>query len=232
MYHLQYVQGRKGSCKSIPYCRCFLLGKNMYSGIEIPYLGDDDISSETSPDSLATWVLLTDRIPLLLALSLYGQPRERLDGFVLVTNYGRVCSWRDMERNIIVIGCKGTSRGTLKSDLSDDLVILKDTSYCNLGIVELASKCLEETLLEIENSVQDDLVTGRLRNVNEEPVLIFAGHSLGGTAAMCLTLKYSGSRGISFNGGVRVKINKLGCSYESDIDWPRSDKFYSLSYCR
>jgi hypothetical protein len=44
--------------------------------IPIPFLGDNDISNDTGPNNIASWVRPEDRGPLLLALSLYGQPRE------------------------------------------------------------------------------------------------------------------------------------------------------------
>ncbi len=93
----------------------------------------------------------------------------------------------------MVIGCRGTSVGSkgkelttnLKGgveDLGDDSIIAGASSnYCDLSLVALASQLAEEY---------------------KDYFIVFAGHSLGGTAAMCLTQKYPNSRGISFNGGV------------------------------
>ncbi len=81
-----------------------------------------------------------------------------------------------------MVGCRGTDvLGRYgSSDLSDDSIIANG-AYCDLSLVGVCSLLV------------DEFCKGKF--------IIFAGHSLGGTAAMCLTLKYSDSRGISFNGG-------------------------------
>lgn len=167
--------------------------------IAIPFMGDNDISNETGTNSIASWVRPDDRIPLLLAISLYGQTRQTLGSYSLVIDRGRVASWVDFETNSIVIGLKGTSDASLAEDIIDDIIIMSDPDYCSLSLVQQADSVIEETL-EVVGDHTDELVTGRVES-NNEPSLIFAGHSLGGTAAMCLTMKYPDSIGISFNGG-------------------------------
>lgn len=167
--------------------------------IPIPFMGDNDISSTTEPGQIASWVDPNDRIPLLLAISLYGQARQVMGNYKLVINQGRVASWVDFETNSVIIGLKGTSDQTLEQDIIDDIIIMSAPSYCALSIVGQADSVIEETMTVIADN-SDELVSGRAQS-NNEPTLIFAGHSLGGTAAMCLTMKYPNSVGVSFNGG-------------------------------
>jgi len=167
--------------------------------IPIPFMGDNDISNDTGPRQIASWVNPNDRIPLLLAISLYGQARPVMGNYKLVVNAGRVASWVDFETNSVIIGLKGTSDKTLEQDILDDIIIMAAPTYCALSIVGEADQVIEETMAVIANN-SDELVSGRAQS-NNEPSLIFAGHSLGGTAAMCLTIKYPNSLGVSFNGG-------------------------------
>lgn len=169
--------------------------------IEIPYMGDNDVSNSTTPSQLASWVKPLDRVPLLLALSIYETPRPALEGFAIVKNNPRVCTWVDRELKAIIVGLKGTSKGTAKQDLNDDFKIVTDSDYCNLSLVETATNLLNETFKELEKEANDSLVLNRLLDYDQPWRIIFAGHSLGGTAAFCLTQKTANSRGISFNGG-------------------------------
>lgn len=167
--------------------------------IPIPFLGDNDISNTTEPGRIASWVSVEDRIPLLLAISLYGQARPTMGNYKLVVNAGRVASWVDFETNSVIIGLKGTSDSSLEQDVIDDIIIMSAPSYCNLSLVGEAENVIQQTMDVISDN-SDELVSGRAQS-NNEPFITFAGHSLGGTAAMCLTLKYPNSVGVSFNGG-------------------------------
>lgn len=153
----------------------------------IPFMGGPGVNNETRPDQLAGWVQEFDRIPILLALSLYqSQPRKELDGFVLVPDSYqiRVAAWFNAQTGICIIGCRGTTAfgpmGAL--DVQDDKIIATATNLCNLTIVGMASKLVETLAPQVQG-------------------FIFAGHSLGGTSAFCLTQKYPNSRGIGFNSG-------------------------------
>ena len=176
----------------------------MEEHIKIPFLGDNDISNDTI--SVASWVAPDDRIPLLLAISTYGEPRQNLDGYSLVLDRPRTDSWVNYETNTIIIGLKGTSDGTLLNDIGDDIIIMSNPSYCELTLVREGSQMVIDTLRKMKER-SEDLVTGRLEVTNEDPQVIFAGHSLGGTAAMCLTMQFPNSRGISFNGGAGKSFN-------------------------
>ena len=71
----------------------------------IPFMGDGGIPLTTMPDALP-WILAEDRVPLLLALSLYHSPREVLEDFKLVTALPRLAGWSN---GILgVVGCRGT----------------------------------------------------------------------------------------------------------------------------
>ena len=168
--------------------------------IPIPFLGDNDIDNDTVPEHIASWVRPEDRIPLLLAISLYGKPLTSMGNFRLVINAGRVASWVDFTTNVVIIGLKGTSDKSLAHDIVDDVIIMSAPNYCALSLIGEADKVISETVAIMTDNTEEELVTGRLKS-DEEPSFIFAGHSLGGTAAMCLTIKYPNSIGVSFNGG-------------------------------
>ena len=194
--------------------------------IKIPFLGDNDISNDTI--SVASWVAPDDRIPLLLAISTYGEPRQNLDGFSLVLDRPRTDSWVNYETNVIIIGLKGTSDGTLLNDIGDDIIIMSNPSYCELTLVREGAQMVIDTLRKMKER-SEDLVTGRLEVTNEDPQVIFAGHSLGGTAAMCLTMQFPNSRGISFNGGA-APSNPILSGPGRDFLNVRPREVYSLSY--
>ena len=171
----------------------------MANEIPIPFMGDTDISNDTKGTSIASWVDPVDQVPLLLALSLYGTPRLWLDNYQILVDKGRVVSWINYENNSIIIGLKGTSDQSLVKDVADDLIIMTDSSYCDLSLVREGEAVITETLKRLQETPQD-LVEGRSVS-DATPTLTFAGHSLGGTAAMCLTDLYPNSTGVSFNGG-------------------------------
>lgn len=168
----------------------------------IPFLGDNDISNSTGVEQIAPWVETNDRIPLLLALSLYGDARKTLGVFSLMMDGPRAAAWIDRNTNIVVIGFKGTSEGTIKKDLKDDFIIVSSRSYCNLSLVG-EGRDLVRLVTEAINAPLDPLSESIMPTQpnRDPPFFIFAGHSLGGTAAMCMTMQVTNSRGISFNGG-------------------------------
>lgn len=169
---------------------------------KIPFLGDNSISNETEAAQIAPWVMPDDRIPLLLALSLYDKTRQSLGPFMIMFDGPRASAWIDRSKNTVVIGLKGTSEGTIKKDLEDDFIILSSRSYCNLSIVAQATDLVGK-VVEAINAPADPLFESMFdfKPNRDPPFFIFAGHSLGGTAAMCMTLKTPSSRGVSFNGG-------------------------------
>lgn len=145
-----------------------------------------DISNKTTPEQLALWVRQEDRIPLLLAISLYSTPIKELGDFRFLQRSGRVGAWMNPE-GVLVIGTRGTTPFSMNglSDLADDIKI-SGSNVCNLSLIKDA----------------EELLTKYLNKANS---IIFVGHSLGGTAAMCLTGKYSNFyipvRGIGYNSG-------------------------------
>lgn len=133
---------------------------------------------------LAEWVAPEHRIPLMFALSLYHEPIEFLEGFELIYLSHRFGIWTN--GSYCVVGCRGTARGKkgFHQDVNDDRIIAGMTtgSYCELSLVQqVAEKILEYGL--------------------QEEQLVFCGHSLGGSAAMCLTSLFDGSVCIAFNAG-------------------------------
>ena len=171
--------------------------------IRIPFLGDNDVTNDTAPNQVASWVEPADRIPLLLALSLYSKPRNVLGSFQLLSSNKRTGVWIDRRTNIVVVGLKGTSSTSIKKDLGDDFIIVSNPGYCDLSLVKEATELVNLVREEVVNPPDRGLINLGLpdRSNRKEPFFIFTGHSLGGTAAMCLTIKTPNSRGISFNGG-------------------------------
>lgn len=180
------------------------------ANIEIPFMGDNDVSIKTLPNQLAPWVEPNDRVPLLLALSLYDTPRKELEGFTLFRSDVRCAAWIG-PNNAVIIGCRGTAVGGRfgSKDLADDKIIALAADYCDLTLVTLVTKLVKDVTDKINNVSSNfdkvkDFVFGRKKKdqTNITPYFIFAGHSLGGTAAICLGMRYAdNSRSISFNGG-------------------------------
>jgi pimeloyl-ACP methyl ester carboxylesterase len=146
-----------------------------------------DISNKTTPEQLAPWIRSEDRIPLLLAVSLYGNPRKELQNFrMLERNGSRAAAWMDRE-GVMIVGTRGTTPFSANGlqDLMDD-VNISGADYCNLSLVKVAEELVQKYSSKAKS-------------------IIFVGHSLGGTSALCLTSKYSNYhlpvRGISFNAG-------------------------------
>jgi hypothetical protein len=152
----------------------------------IPFMGDVSVSNDTGPGSLAGWVREQDKIPLLLALSLYSTPRKELGDFVLVPNSYKVryAVWYNQRDGMAIVGLRGTAATAAQgaSDIKDDQIIAFGSNYCNLSLVTQ----VQETLFQL---------VGQIKSV------VFVGHSLGGTAAFCLTSQIQNSRGIGFNSG-------------------------------
>jgi len=143
------------------------------------------ITSNTRPEELAAWVREEDRVPLILALSLYTGVSQGLDGFELIPNSlnGRVAAWFNNFTGHAIVGLKGTTLSTGNQDIHDDKIVAGlGSSYCDLTIVREASILVDQLMPQTS-------------------FIIFAGHSLGGTAALCLACKYPLSRSISLNGG-------------------------------
>ena len=154
--------------------------------VEIPFIGGGGISNNVTPYELADWVKEEDKVPILLALSLYQTPREELWGYKLIPNsYSiRLAAWFNEVTGSCVIGCRGTSPGSSKGtqDLADDIVIAGSSKgVCDLSLVREGQK--------LYNTLKDQATT-----------IVFVGHSLGGTAALCLCSANPGTFAISFNG--------------------------------
>jgi len=86
------------------------------------YLGISD------PRQTAPWIKEEDKIPLVLAVSIYGTPIPVLDSYALVSNSykTRYAAWIDQTTRILIIACRGTSIGKQggMQDLKDDTVSL------------------------------------------------------------------------------------------------------------
>lgn len=150
-------------------------------------MGGESVPVTTRENEVARFVYQEHRAPLLLALSMYSTPVGALSGFILVSDLTsvRVGVWfRDIDA-LWVVACKGTQPfgESGAADLKDDSKIAFG-SYCDLSLVE-ETKTVIETILDMDNELEDIMVVG---------------HSLGGSAALCVSAKY-GIRCASFNGG-------------------------------
>ncbi|MEG3883805.1 hypothetical protein QT971_06295 [Microcoleus sp. herbarium19] len=121
---------------------------------------------------LPNWIYPEDHILLLMATSVYGTPQS-LYGYELVESTTRYAKW--MYQNKTYLAFKGTSFDTdaMIHDILDDVQIAVG-DYCNLSLIQ---------------------------NIPITEDITFTGHSLGGTAALCMATKYPLSRAVSFNGG-------------------------------
>lgn len=121
---------------------------------------------------------------MYLAVSIYTNIVPEMEGFVLKEKGIRWAVWTRDATNDAIIATRGTSVGKpdFSKDLKDDAVIagIAFKSQCDLSLVK-----------EVQPVVPKYLSYN----------VVFVGHSLGGSAAMCLGEKYPTSRVISFNGG-------------------------------
>ena len=92
----------------------------------IPFQGE--YLGITSKQQTAPWIREEDKIPLLLAVSIYGTPIPVIDNYVLVDNTykTRFAAWIDNETKLLIVACRGTSIGYAGGgkDIKDDMVSL------------------------------------------------------------------------------------------------------------
>ena len=96
----------------------------------IPFMGDEAISPTTSPAQIANWVQQDDKIPLLLAISLYTNPRN-INDFILQkdTFHAKTAAAWINSAGLAVVGIAGTNN---IKDLKDDQVGLFNLSLFTL----------------------------------------------------------------------------------------------------
>jgi hypothetical protein len=162
--------------------------RQILENITIPAMGGDTVPNTTKVEEVADWIEERDKLPLLLAVSLYSSPILEYDGFKLIQDLSsseRVKCWYRESEDEWIIGCRGTAvlSNDSDKDLKDDIKI-GFGEYCDLSIVQDARPIIQSILDE-----------GWTRDG-----MIVCGHSLGGAAAMCLSAQF-GIRGISLNGG-------------------------------
>lgn len=93
--------------------------------IEIPFMGDSHVTNNTTPEQLATFLAEEDKIPVLLALSLYtGTPRNNIHPWELINSSitPRTACW--IFNQTVIVGCRGTCVPCYggDQDLGDDKV--------------------------------------------------------------------------------------------------------------
>lgn len=80
----------------------------------------------TNPNQAAPWIKDEDRIPLILAVSIYGNPVRVIESFEMVDNtyQTRYAAWIDKSTRLLIVACRGTSVGLSggMKDLKDDTV--------------------------------------------------------------------------------------------------------------
>ncbi len=139
---------------------------------------------------VADWIDERDKIPILLCCTLsLPSPVAEKQGFMhqpeLKTT--RIGVWINFETKQVVVGCRATGvfKVGFQQDVSDDAVIagLRTKAQCDLQIVQEATPIVQAL---IENGFTD---------------IVAAGHSLGGSAAMCLAQKFPQLRAVSLFGG-------------------------------
>lgn len=139
-------------------------------------------------EDIADWVRTEDKLPLLLATSLYNDPVVYYQGFELDDELSsqRLGLW--VREDEWIIGLRGTALGSPggAKDVADDRNIAFGP-YCDLTLVSEANVVIK-TMLTIGFLTKNAVV---------------AGHSLGGAASICVGSKHS-IRAVSFNGGASL----------------------------
>lgn len=92
----------------------------------IPFSGED--VGVLDPTKTAPWINDEDKIPLILAVAIYGNPPGVLESYELVTGTFRTrfAAWIDKQTRLLIVACRGTSIGSQGGfqDLKDDTVSL------------------------------------------------------------------------------------------------------------
>ena len=101
----------------------------MEDEVYIPFFGGGSSEVITNPARVAAFIVEEDKIPLLLALSLYsGRPVAEIPPFKLVPQSvsPRYAAWYNEETGTCVVGTRGTSPTAAQGvkDISDDKVSL------------------------------------------------------------------------------------------------------------
>lgn len=127
-----------------------------------------------------------DRIPAILSRLIYSKLPDTIGAFRRVASTYRIGVYLNDSDKTMIIVIRGTGPG-LKGffqDLRDDLIIagLKRMDSCDLEAVNEAVPYIEEAIK-----------TGYR--------IVVAGHSLGGSSALCIANRYPQIRAVSFNGG-------------------------------
>lgn len=150
-------------------------------------IGGASIPGDTGVEQVADFVAPEDKLPFLLAVSLYEKPIKDYKGYVLIQEWStpRIGVWYSTADDEWIVGLRGTDvfgkQGL--TDLMDDKKIAFG-SYCDLSLVKQAQ----------------DIILLILDEGYESADITIVGHSLGGAAALCLGGQF-GCRCISFNGG-------------------------------
>lgn len=110
--------------------------------IEIPFMGDASFTNQTTPEQVATFIDPDDRIPVLLAMSLYtGTPRNNLFPWELIPSSvtPRTACW--IFENTIICATRGTSPSSPggDKDINDDKVKHFTLHTTNFHITNLST---------------------------------------------------------------------------------------------
>ena len=141
---------------------------------------EKEVPISTATTQPAEFIDERDWIVLELCASLYTDPIEEKDGWV-ISDEGTVSVRVWTKDGTAIVGIMGTSPKAGLSNILDDAALA--------GIVENACD------LSVVNQA-----TAIINNLQETDIIV-AGHSLGGAAAFCLAHKYPNVRAVSFNGG-------------------------------
>lgn len=115
------------------------------------YLGISD-KRQTAP-----WIREEDKIPLILAVSIYGTPIPVIDTFELVDNTfkTRFAAWIDKSTRLLIVACRGTSigyEGGMK-DLKDDTVSRYLLSSNSLTLLHKSTTIVHKPLCQLYPSL-------------------------------------------------------------------------------
>ena len=90
----------------------------------IPFSGESLGISD--PSLTAPWIKEDDKIPLILAVSIYGTPIPVIQNYELVDNTYKVRfgAWIDKQTRLLIVACRGTAirKAGATKDLEDDSV--------------------------------------------------------------------------------------------------------------
>lgn len=160
--------------------------------VEMGQTAADEATQPLTTADVADFVLPQDKLPFVLAASMYHTPPDIIEDFIRVkSDSASVQTWIHRFDLVCIVALRGTDVFAEDgiNNILDDMVVAGLA-----GVNQCALRIANETMEIIKDLEQ--------RGFQE---IIVTGHSLGGSAAFCVSSQSSKIvRAVSFNGGAPI----------------------------